>query len=300
MLNILIYLNILLWFTFYDIEKCFDSLWLEDCINSLWENGVKDDTLSFTYYLAVKTPFGETDPFSFMNIVKQGTVLGPVLNTVSLDRVCKESYSHHLGSVKIRSLEFVDDIADPNSDRNSALASNRIIEEIQHEKRISFSFEKCVLLKMNSKYKQGNIMVNGENIKTVETARYLDDKFNSKGNNTKLCKDRVDRAKGSTFELIAVCREVKFGTCQIENMLILYQSVFLPRLSYNCESWSNMTPKDDVLQSAQLLYLRNVMEVSRATPTVALFLELGILPIRFEIEKKQLFFFKRLLDKDKK
>ena len=83
-------------------------------------------------------------------------------------------------------------------------------------------------------------------------------------------------------------------------MLILYQSVFLPRLIHNCESWSNMTPRDyKALQSAQLLYLRNVMEVSRATPTVALFLELGILPIRFEIEKRQLFFFKRLLDKDK-
>ena len=39
--------------------------------------------------------------------------------------------------------------------------------------------------------------------------------------------------------------------------------------------------------------------MSRATPTFALFLELGILPIRFEIEKIQLFFFKRLLDKDK-
>ena len=25
-----------LWITFYDIEKCFDSLWLEDCINCLW------------------------------------------------------------------------------------------------------------------------------------------------------------------------------------------------------------------------------------------------------------------------
>ena len=85
---------------------------------------------------------------------------------------------------------------------------------------------------MNSKYKQGNIMVNGENIKTVDNTKYLGDKFNSKGNYTDLCKDRVDRAKGSTFELIAICGEVKFGTRQIENMLmlILYQSVFFPRL----------------------------------------------------------------------
>ena len=41
------------------------------------------------------------------------------------------------------------------------------------------------------------------------------------------------------------------------------------------------------------------MEVSRATPTVALFLDLEILPIRFETGKRQLFFFKCLLDKDK-
>ena len=73
-----------------------------------------------------------------MSIVKQGTVLRPVLNNVSLDRVCKESYRHHLGSVEIRSLEFVDDIADPNSDRNSALTSNRVIEQIQHEKKDLF------------------------------------------------------------------------------------------------------------------------------------------------------------------
>ena len=80
---------------------------------------------------------------------------------------------------------------------------------------------------MNSKYKQGDIMVNGENIKLVEAARYLGDKFNSKENYTDLCKDRVDRAKGSTFELIALCREVKFGTRQIENMLMLYKCSFL-------------------------------------------------------------------------
>ena len=138
-------------------------------------------------------------------------------------------------------------------------------------------------------------MVNGENIKPVEFARYFGDKFSSNGNYIDLRKDRVDRAKGSTFELIVLCREVKFGTRQIDNMPILYQSVFLPRLIYNCESWSNMTPKDyKVLQSAQLLYLRNVMEILRATPTVALFLELGILPIKFEIEKKTVIFLQAL------
>ena len=87
------YLGKEVWVTFYDIEKCFDSLWLQDCINSLWENGIKDDILSLVYFfntkanIVVESPFGETKPFICSSIVKQGTVLGPVLDNCSLDRI---------------------------------------------------------------------------------------------------------------------------------------------------------------------------------------------------------------------
>ena len=43
-----IYLNKELWITFFDIEKCFDSLWLQDCINVFWKNGVTDDTCTWS------------------------------------------------------------------------------------------------------------------------------------------------------------------------------------------------------------------------------------------------------------
>ena len=43
----------------------------------------------------VKTPIGDTDTMHFTNVLRQGTVLGPMLNNCSLDRVCKESYSSH-------------------------------------------------------------------------------------------------------------------------------------------------------------------------------------------------------------
>ena len=67
----------------------------------------------------------------------------------------------------------------------------------------------------------------------------------------------------------------------------------------NCEPWSNMTDKDyQALQSAQLLYLRNVMEVPLGTPTAVLYLKLGILPIQSEIKKRQVLFLKGILDKD--
>ena len=60
-----------------------------------------------------------------------------------------------------------------------------------------------------------------------------------------------------------------------------------------------MSDKDyQALQSAQLLYLRDVMEVPSGTPIAALYLELGILPILFKIEKRQLLFLRRILNKD--
>ena len=59
-----------------------------------------------------------------------------------------------------------------------------------------------------------------------------------------------------------------------------------------------LTPKDYLtLQTSQLTYLRNVLEVSKATPIAAMYLELGILPVKYEIEMRQLLFLKHILDK---
>ena len=60
----------------------------------------------------------------------------------------------------------------------------------------------------------------------------------------------------------------------------------------------NLTPKYYLtLQTSQLTYLRNVLEVSKATPIVAMYLEHGILPVRYEIEMRQLLFLEYILDK---
>ena len=61
----------------------------------------------------------------------------------------------------------------------------------------------------------------------------------------------------------------------------------LPRLIYNCEAWSSMTKNDyETLKSLQLNYLRSIMELPKGAPTNALYLESGILPIKYEIEKR--------------
>ena len=234
-----------LWIAFYNnIEKCFDSLWLEYCVKSLWENGIKNAILSLIYFLntkaqsVVKTLFGQSEPFICSNVVRQGTVLGPVLNNCSIDKFSKESYPYFYGKTEIKSSEFVDDIANINDQHLAALSSNKIIQNVQDQKRLTFSTEKCEMFKINPTKTdaQAIISINGETVKSVSFARYLGDHFNVKGDNQKLCAERCSRAKDAIIELMAICHEVVFGRKQTEVMLLLYRSVFLPRLLYNCEA----------------------------------------------------------------
>ena len=156
-----------MWITFYDIKKCFDSLWLEDCINSLWWCGVDDDILYLIYLLnrkadiIVRTPFGNTQLFEICNLVKQGTVLGPLLNNWSLDDICSEGHGLNMGTVEIKTLEFVDDIADPNNGYSEALKSNQTISSIQKCKHLTLSAEKCKILKINSTDYSSSLFLSG-------------------------------------------------------------------------------------------------------------------------------------------
>ena len=59
-----------------------------------------------------------------------------------------------------------------------------------------------------------------------------------------MCRERHLKAKGNSVELCSLSRGLSFGIRQIESMLILYKTVFVPRLIYNCEAWSNLKAAD--------------------------------------------------------
>ena len=99
-------------------------------------------------------------------------------------------------TVEVKSLEFVDDIADPSYGKSDAVLSNDIICDIQRMKRLKFSTEKCRLLKINSKSNGDTVYISGEKAEIKNSFWYLRDIFNSQDNNSDLCKDRLGRTVG--------------------------------------------------------------------------------------------------------
>ena len=158
------HMNVPLYVTVYDFAQCFDALWLEDCIVSMWNIGVKDETLSTLYRMnkkatiQVKTPVGISEKFSCETIVKQGTVSGPPLCSTStaefVDRNKVRGFP--IGGYCISSMILVDDILNTNTAPDDVIQSHENMGEFSQVKRLPVNGKKCFVLPVKREESQSD------------------------------------------------------------------------------------------------------------------------------------------------
>ena len=79
-----------------DYRQCFDSMWLSESINDLFESGIQNKNLALMHagnaenHVVVKTPAGITERKVIKKIVMQGEVTGPGQCSNQIDTVGKE------------------------------------------------------------------------------------------------------------------------------------------------------------------------------------------------------------------
>ena len=96
--------------------------------------------------------------------------------------------------------------------------------------------------------------------------------------------------------IASLMAETEVGVHHVSVMLLLYRALFLSTMLFNSQTWSNLRKKDIVeLRTLQLKYLKRTVGVASSTSNAFIFLELGVLPIEFEIEKRQLMYLHRIL-----
>ena len=106
----------------FDYKQCFDSLWLEECMNDVYSAGLNDDKFQLLYNantlvnVAVKTSVGKTQSEDIRNVIIQGDVFGPLLCSKQVDTFGQEcletgkyTYSYR-SEVDIPPLGMVDDL----------------------------------------------------------------------------------------------------------------------------------------------------------------------------------------------
>ena len=301
------YLDASVNFTFYDYRTCFDSIWLEDSMLTLWNLGVRSKLFSLIYKMnltakiKIKTPYGISNTIVCPRIVKQGTVLGPDLCSSSTAEVSDEKVGggFSVGGMETKTLTYVDDTSDVNWGINDTVSSHGQVVFFSKKKRQSLNYKKCLLLMLNRKPSDSvpTLMVDGHAIQAVSEAKCLGDVVSDKGNNKALVLDRAKRGNTVLISSLSICSEVTVGKHSLEMMLLLNKTVFLQSVLHNSAAWSNLRKGEiEILQVAQLKYLKRTMKVPGSATNTGVFLELGILPIKHEINKRQLNFLHHILN----
>ena len=125
----------------FDYKQCFDSLWLQECMNDVYKGGIQDDKFSLLYNVntrvnvSVKTPVGKTQRGIITNAIIQGDVFGPMLCGKQVDEIGKEciderKYTYkYKGEVDIPPLSMLDDLIS--------------ISECGHKTYMAHSYIKC-------------------------------------------------------------------------------------------------------------------------------------------------------------
>ena len=138
-----------------DYRQCFDSMWLKECINDLYNAGVTDDSLALIFeankknQVAVKTPVGLTQREMVEEIVLQGEVFGPLQCSVQVDTFGKEclAQSKHLYSyrncVGIPPLAMIDDLLAVSECGVETVKTNAYLNAKTNVKKLQFGGQKC-------------------------------------------------------------------------------------------------------------------------------------------------------------
>jgi DNA-binding protein len=299
------YLNQSLTILFYDFKQCFDKLWLESILISLWDLGITNEWLALILSMnekakiVCKTPSGLTSPFTVERLVKQGSVMGSSLCGVQTGEYGNDVCGYQIGNYNVKPPVFVDDIAAITQGINNVTDAHGKAVIFSKRKKLQYGHSKCVYLPINSKKKDLDpfLQIDDHVMEKVSVAKYLGDQFNDKGNNKDLIDARAKRANGRTITITAMCEEGSLGKYLIITMLFLYRMMFVPTMLFNAEAWSHLTAQNiQRLRVEQLKYLKRVMAVPSSTPSCFLYLELGVLPVDKEIELRQIMFLHHILN----
>ena len=244
-----------IYFFFGDLVKCFDRLYLKDCLIDLHEAGARAREIRMLYNLnkeaefKVITPIGETREIKVNEIVKQGTVFGTKLCCSSTGRVNSGDTQRTViyPNIYTRTLTYVDDIMAPGTHETVQKAGNRC-KELEDEKFWEFSIEKSkwMCMKFNRKEDVKPLEIVVKQGLVNETAEYkmLGNWANNKGNIDTHLAHIEKKSQGIAHHINITCSQNRVGRMEFAAKIHVYKALAIKSLFWNLEAWSNLRQKD--------------------------------------------------------
>ena len=320
----------------YDYSQMFDSIDLEEALSDIFDAGVDDETLSLLHeankeiFMSVKTTNGLTDRQVLKNIVLQGDTWGSILASVQVDSIgkecMKEGFSYlYKKTLPVGFLGLVDDIIGVSEAGVKAQMLNAFINTKTAEKSLQFGTKKCKSMLVGKDIKNvvnNELLVDSwsidyqENSDTgeddliesfngqvaigkTEEHKYLGFVISSKGDNMANIRQIEKKSIGVKRKIMNRLNSMHLQKYYFECSIILMNSMLRGTILYATDMYYNL--KESELRHIERIeesFMRTVLQTSKGCPIVQLYLELGQIPARFEIQKMRCLYLKYILQED--
>jgi hypothetical protein len=253
--------------------------------------------------ITINTPIGSTKEISVKEIVKQGSIYGPVLCGISTDKINKIGKYvaiKYENQVDIEPMIYVDDIIAVGN-KETIEETIRNCRELEIRKKMTFNNEKSnyqILKFSNQKAEEIKEKVKKGTISRTKTYKYLGDIINEAGN----YKEAIQSRSNKQNYIITMLKDhaTKSGPMYTQVIQKLFDAIVIPILTYNTETWSNITKEEtEKIEKIQKNILLKIYQMPQSTPYNAFLSEVGIWPIQIYIKYKKLLFLHQLLKSEK-
>ena len=255
--------------------------------------------------MAVKTPHGKTDRILVKEIVMQGSVLGPLCCTTTMDKIGQKAYKkreplyNYKGLVAVPPLGMVDDEVTIAECGSKSILTNVFMNNFTESKKLQFGKDKCNKMHIGKDcINCVDIRVHDDNGKIVKSDKYVGDIIANDGTNTLKIKERTEKGYGIVNEILSIIDEIPLGPYKISVGLRLREAMLLNGILFNSESWYDLKEEDiESLNAIDQYLLRKILSMPSKTPVEALYLETGFVPIQYCIKKRRLMYLHHILNR---
>ena len=299
-------------FQIYDIEKCFDKLWLHEVINCLYEAGLRNDKLPLLFLenvnaqVAVKSNEELSRRIDIKELIMQGSVWGSISCVVLMEKMGKLAYKtpeilyYYKNLVGIPPLQMVDDVL--GIQRCSAKSSqlNSMINTFMDLEKLKLSKTKCHNIHIgNQKQECPTLLIDGVKMDNSKQEIYLGDVIDDSGKAKINIEKRKGKGLGAVNEILVITNEVPLAHWKLVAGLRLRQAMLINGIMHNSETWHDIDDKDIIpWEKVDEALLRGLLSAQAKTPIEALYLETNSLPIRFILKIRRIMYLQNILRKD--
>ena len=297
-------------YIFYaDAEKCFDKLWLKDCLLELNNIGYSDNDIEMLYRInnraeiVVETEVGNTDTFEIKEVVKQGSIFGPTMCSATTAKVNEvgEEVKYQYGSIQIGMSIYMDDISAAGG-AEQIRKGIRNCARMEVEKKMKYGLKKTRYMIMKTGNEKEEIIeekVKAGKVQRTDKYKYLGIEMNEEGN----LNGHIEylKRKGETVsrEIEAIGAKNQVGREQVRVQLKLLEACYIPAILYGIEAWGYLK-KEEIkeLERLQGKALKRIFHLPISTSNIGILMETGIWPVEQKLQYATLMLYHNIMNSD--